>query len=75
MSALFNFHAFMVMLLLFICLCSYLGDIFPGTIRQSKEYTKGFKGMVRKAAVIGDRLSPWVSLACFAFGAANIFVR
>ena len=75
MSALFNFHAFMVTILLFICLCSYLGEIFPQTIRQSSEFTRGFKGMVRKAAVVGDRLSPWVSIACIGFAGANIFIR
>jgi hypothetical protein len=38
-------------------------------------FNHGFKGMVRKAAVIGDRLSPYVSAACIFFAVANIFVR
>ena len=75
MSALFNFQAFMVMVLLFICLCSYLREQFPQTIGDSASFSHGFKGMVRKAAIIGDRLSPWISVACMAFAVANIVIR
>ena len=64
----------MIVVLLFICTCSYLRAWRPQLI-NGQEYRHGFKGIVRKAAVVGDRLSPYVSavLVCFAFG--NVLYR
>ena len=73
MSALFNFQAFLTTICLFICLCSYLKYHFPQYIDRS--FNHGFKGLVRKGAVIGDRLSPYVSCACIGFAVANILIR
>lgn len=39
------------------------------------EYKEGFKGIVRKAAVVGDRLSPYVSGCLIAMAVGNIFYR
>ena len=39
------------------------------------EYTHGFKGTVKNAAIIGDRLSPIVSGACLFLAVTNILVR
>ena len=61
------------MLVLFICMCTYLGHMFPHYINQW--YKEGFKGVVRRSAVIGDRLSPYVSAACLFFAVANIMIR
>lgn len=72
MSALFNFLGFLTIILLTICTASYLREIFPNYIDQHR---KGFKGIIRKFAVIGDRLSPWVSACCLIFAAANLFYR
>lgn len=69
----FNFEAFMVCVVLFICTCSYLRAWNQTMINT--EYTKGFKGMVKNAAIIGDRLSPIVSAACICLAVSNIFLR
>ena len=61
------------MVVLFICTCSYVRAWQPNMINT--EYRQGFKGLVRNAAVIGDRCSPFVSAACVAFAVANILVR
>ena len=63
----------MVVVVLFICTCSYLRAWNQTLINT--EYTKGFKGMVKNAAIIGDRCSPVVSGACVALAFANIFFR
>ena len=73
MTALFKFQPFLTTVCLFICLCSYIRAMFPSMIDRS--FNHGFKGMVYKAAVIGDRLSPYVSAACLFFAVANIIVR
>ena len=75
MSALFNFQAFMTMVILFICLAAYLREQFPQYIGQGAWFQTGFGRMVKDAAVVGDRLSPWVSLACMGFAVANILYR
>jgi len=41
----------MTMILLFICTCAYVREIFPYYI--NKVYHDGFKGVVRRAAVVG----------------------
>ena len=72
-SALFNPFGMMILSLLFICLCAYVREAFPSMIDRS--YNRGFKGLVRKAAVVGDRLSPWVSSACVIFAVLNLVYR
>lgn len=64
----------MIVMLLFICTCSYLRAWKPQWI-NGPEFQHGFKGVVRKAAIVGDRLSPFVSVACLLFGVANILYR
>ncbi|KAK1257000.1 hypothetical protein QJS04_geneDACA022492 [Acorus gramineus] len=62
MSALFNFHSFLTVVLLVICTCTYVKMHFPAILEQRT----GFRGFFWKAARIGERLSPWVSLGCLA---------
>lgn len=66
MSALFDFQSFLTVVLLTICSCTYYKLINPGGLTQ----TTGFKGLFWKAARIGERLSPWVAVACFVMGIA-----
>lgn len=47
---------------------------YPAWINDN-DFKDGFKGVVRKAAVIGDRLSPFVALASIFMAVANILVR
>ncbi|XP_057511353.1 uncharacterized protein LOC130793592 isoform X2 [Actinidia eriantha] len=70
MSALFNFHSFLTVVLLVICTCTYLKMQFPTLLEQK---TCRFRGFFWKAARIGERLSPWVAAGCFTMGVSIIF--
>ncbi|XP_023906554.1 uncharacterized protein LOC112018270 isoform X2 [Quercus suber] len=48
MSALFNFHSFLTVVLLGICACTYLKMQFPAILEQRT----GFRGFFWKAARI-----------------------
>ncbi|RZB50058.1 Protein kish-A isoform D [Glycine soja] len=49
MSALFNFHSFLTVILLGICACTYFKMQFPAILDQKT----GFRGFFWKAARIG----------------------
>lgn len=66
MAALFDFRDFLTVVLLTICTCTFVKLIYPAALTQRA----GFKGLFWKAARIGERLSPWVGIACVAMGAA-----
>jgi hypothetical protein len=72
MSALFNFQSLLTVLILTICTCSFLRSKLPAYINPKLE---GFMGVFGKFAVVGDRLSPYVCIACFLMAGATIFVR
>ncbi|KAJ2542233.1 hypothetical protein GGF49_003034 [Coemansia sp. RSA 1853] len=61
-TALFNFQSLMLVVLLTICTCTYLRAQAPSLVDRNKT---GFVGLFWKAARIGERLSPYVSIACF----------
>ena len=50
---------------------TYLGRTFK-RIKNNKE---GFSGTIRTFSIIGDRLSPFVSVACIVLALNNIFNR
>jgi hypothetical protein len=58
-----------IVALLIICTASYIRGIWPSFIESHK---RGFRGMLRSAAVIGDRLSPAVALGCVAMAVWNL---
>lgn len=58
-----------VVALLIICTASYIRAIWPSFIESHKH---GFRGMLRSAAVVGDRLSPFVALACVGMALFNL---
>ncbi|KAI0143283.1 hypothetical protein BJ166DRAFT_444339, partial [Pestalotiopsis sp. NC0098] len=60
-TALFHFQSLLLVILLAICTSTYLHAMAPTYINNHKE---GTMGMVWKAARIGDRLSPYISLCC-----------
>lgn len=72
MTALLNFQSMLVVVLLSICTCSYLRPSFPALIDKKAH---GFRGVAGKLAVIGDRLSPYVSLACLVVAGSTLFIR
>ncbi|ORX33736.1 hypothetical protein BD324DRAFT_638410 [Kockovaella imperatae] len=63
MSALFNFASLLLVFLLLICTCTYIRGAAPGLVDRNRD---GFLGVFFKCARIGERLSPYVSLACVA---------
>ncbi|CAF1698040.1 unnamed protein product [Brassica napus] len=58
MSALFNFHSFLTVVLLVICTCTYLKMQFPAILEQKT----GFRGFFWKAARIGRPSFPFLHL-------------
>ncbi|EPS97905.1 hypothetical protein FOMPIDRAFT_1031748 [Fomitopsis schrenkii] len=62
-SALFNFQSLLLVILLMICTCTYVRAVAPRIIDRNKE---GFLGLFWMSARIGERLSPWVAMACLA---------
>ncbi|KAI0067408.1 DUF1242-domain-containing protein [Artomyces pyxidatus] len=66
MSALFNFESLLLVMLLMICTCTYVRAVAPRLIDSNKE---GFLGILFMSARIGERLSPYVALACVAMAA------
>ncbi|PWN48975.1 DUF1242-domain-containing protein [Violaceomyces palustris] len=60
-SALFNFQSLLLVILLVICTCTYVRATAPALIDRNKT---GLLGLFFKGARIGERLSPYVSLAC-----------
>ncbi|KLO09686.1 DUF1242-domain-containing protein, partial [Schizopora paradoxa] len=62
-SALFNFQSLLLVILLFICSCTYIRYTVPGLIDRNR---KGFLHVFWMCSRIGERLSPYVSLACIA---------
>ncbi|XP_058100515.1 uncharacterized protein LOC131245221 isoform X2 [Magnolia sinica] len=55
MSALFNFHSFLTVVLLVICTCTYVKMQFPTILEQKT----GFRGFFWKAARIDLILISW----------------
>ncbi|KAF8312748.1 uncharacterized protein EI90DRAFT_2918846, partial [Cantharellus anzutake] len=60
-SALFNFESLLLVILLMICTCTYVRAVMPSLTDRNKE---GFLGVFWKCARIGERLSPYVAIAC-----------
>ena len=60
----------MIIVVLFvICTASYIRAIWPNFIESHR---RGFRGMLRSAAVIGDRLSPAISIFCVGMAVFNL---
>ncbi|OIR57024.1 MAG: DUF1242 family protein, secretory pathway component Ksh1 [Amphiamblys sp. WSBS2006] len=70
MSALFNLESLSVVVLLVICACTYFHMQFPSVFDRNKS---GVFGVFWKAARIGERLSPFVSVLCLVLGMRAIF--
>lgn len=71
-SALFDFANFLTVILLFICTCTYLHGKAPDMLDRNK---KGFPGVFWKAARIGERLSPYISVGCLYMALHVLFIR
>ncbi|KAH7887203.1 DUF1242-domain-containing protein [Phlebopus sp. FC_14] len=74
MSALFNFQSLLLVILLMICTCTYVRAVTPRLIDRNKEGSlhcslhrialRRILGLFFMSARIGERLSPYVALAC-----------
>ncbi|KAG0026919.1 hypothetical protein BGZ81_005999 [Podila clonocystis] len=64
MSALFNFQSLLLVILLLICTCTFV----QSQTRLLDRNKTGITGIFWKLARIGERLSPYVSLACIVMG-------
>ncbi|KAF2745676.1 DUF1242-domain-containing protein [Sporormia fimetaria CBS 119925] len=62
MTALFNFQSLLLVLLLTICTSTYFHATFPSLMDRNRD--NYLVGPFWKCARIGERLSPYVSLAC-----------
>ncbi|KAJ9072391.1 hypothetical protein DSO57_1028035 [Entomophthora muscae] len=61
-SALFDFQSLLLVVLLMICTSTFVHAQAPSMLDKNKQ---GFLGLFWKSARIGERLSPYVCLACF----------
>lgn len=61
MTAIFNFQSLLLVVLLLICTATYTRAMMPRIIDRSKT---GVSGIPWKAARIGERMSPYVSICC-----------
>ncbi|KEY69477.1 hypothetical protein S7711_02015 [Stachybotrys chartarum IBT 7711] len=61
MTALFNFEALLLVIILSICTSAYVHDVFPRILDSNKN---GALGFLWKFARVGERLSPYISIAC-----------
>lgn len=78
-SALLNFKAFLIVVLLFICTATFLRrqrpSMFPPMARDTprEQRPRGLMGLLYKASVIGTRLSHFVSLSCMLMAVTVLF--
>lgn len=72
-KSLFSFDSILIVLLFAICTASYIRGIYPQMFPNRKQ--PGFLGLIRSAAVIGDRLSPLVAFGCVFMAVFNIVYR
>jgi hypothetical protein len=72
-SALFNFESLLVVILLIICSCAYIRAQYPALLDSSDGTHTGIKGLMWKAARIGERKSQYVAIACIAMGLYKFF--
>ncbi|CAN8103636.1 unnamed protein product [Discula destructiva] len=64
MTALFNFQALLLVILLLICTSTYVHALIPAQMDKRKD--KMWVSVFWKFARVGERLSPYVSLCCVA---------
>ncbi|CAD7961687.1 unnamed protein product [Amoebophrya sp. A120] len=71
MTVLFSLSSLLVAMLLAICTCTYLQPSFSFIDPKRP----GFGGMAGRFAVIGKRLSPYVSIGCIVMAMVTLVYR
>lgn len=70
MSSLFKFDGIIVFFLILVCTATYAKGIIPSLfIKDSPSF---YKATLWKLSRIGERLSPWVSIALLVVGVRHI---
>jgi len=72
MSAIFNFSSLMTVVLLLICMCTYIHAVMPSILDR---YKTGLAGIFWKCARIGERKSPYVAVCCIAMAFNILFLQ
>lgn len=68
MSALFNFTSMLRTVTLLVCTSAYVKKHAPAILNKDNRYTS----LLYRASVVGERLSPYVSIMCMYFGIAKL---
>ncbi|KAH9387481.1 uncharacterized protein NEMAJ01_2377 [Nematocida major] len=75
MTALLNFGAMVRVLLLFTCTVTYAKPFLPQQFTStapSKGETGGFARIIYTGTVIGERMSPYISVLCLYYSLESI---
>ena len=78
MSALFDFPSLIIVILLFICLTTNSKSLYPSIFSDPDGVEvkhAGVKGFCWKASRIGERLSPYIGVACFVMAFHLLFIK
>mmetsp|Transcript_17800 Transcript_17800/g.23205 ORF Transcript_17800/g.23205 Transcript_17800/m.23205 type:complete len:88 (-) Transcript_17800:281-544(-) len=87
MSAIFDFSSLITVILLFICTCTYMrgmrATIFDDIAREDEDLDpravlrrrSGLRSICWKAARIGERISPYISIALVCMAAHLLFLK
>lgn len=76
-SAIFDFSSLITVILLLICACTYLRSYRPAIFDNATEPHRhtGFRGLCWKLSRIGERISPYVSIACLMMAVHVLFIN
>jgi hypothetical protein len=74
MSAFFDFPSLLVLILLFICSAAFTRSLYPNIFGLPNQHS-GFYGIAWKASRIGERLSPYVAIACVIMAVHILFFK
>ncbi len=74
MSALFDFPSLLVVILLFICTSAFTRSLYPNIFGTANQHN-GFYGVAWKASRVGERLSPYIAIACLCMAFHILFLR
>ncbi len=82
MSALFDFSSLLVVILLFICATTFSRALYPTIFNSAPDAQgnprrdhSGIKGLCWKASRIGERISPYVAVACVLMAFHLLFLK
>ncbi|AQZ10369.1 KSH1 (YNL024C-A) [Zygosaccharomyces parabailii] len=70
MSALFNFKSLLQVILLLICSCTYIHSQWPSLLDRYRDH--GVLSAFWKMARVGERASPYVSIACILMAVSQL---